>query len=594
MSGLQPAAAKPTAVSRALARDRLGVPAVLFFVLAGVAPLTVAAGVIPTAYATTGLTGIPAAFVLVAVILAVWATGYVAMTRHITNSGAFYAFIARGIGRPVGVAAALVALVAYSFLQVGLYGAFGPTAASEAAAHLGLHAAWWVWALGAWAVITVLGLARVDITGRVLGVLLTVEILVVLAETASGLIRPADGHLSFATLSPAALASAGPGTVGVLAVVAVLGFVGFEQAPVLAEEARHPRRTIPVATYLALGAIAVVYAGAAWAMAAHAGQARVVAAAAAQGPGLLFSLGDGALSQAAQLLFLTSLFAAALAFHNCVWRYIFALGREGVLPAALGPDRSQQHPEGCVADPEPDRPGRHHPVRGRRVAADDGPVLLAGDYGRVRHHDPAHHDVGGRDRLLCPRPTRGERVGTAGRSRPSGDPAGRDRRAGRSALRHAAGSLARESGRVGAARQLRGGCRDRGVLGGAAWGAPTGGVRDDRAGRACRDRAADAGPARDAAMSPRRRPVAGEADLTVVRADAGDLDILSLVIAEAFADLPPSRWLIPLAAARREIFPGYFRLHVEHALADGVVHTTPGRTAAALWLPGGASRGRGL
>jgi len=65
-------------------------PAVLFFVLAGVAPLTVAAGVIPTAYATTGLTGIPAAFVLVAVILAVWATGYVAMTRHITNAGAFY------------------------------------------------------------------------------------------------------------------------------------------------------------------------------------------------------------------------------------------------------------------------------------------------------------------------------------------------------------------------------------------------------------------------------------------------------------------------------------------------------------------------
>jgi amino acid transporter len=98
------AATKPSAVSRALARDRLGVPAVLFFVLAGVAPLTVAAGVIPTAYATTGLTGIPATFVLVALILAVWTTGYVAMTRHITNAGAFYAFIARGLGRPLGVA----------------------------------------------------------------------------------------------------------------------------------------------------------------------------------------------------------------------------------------------------------------------------------------------------------------------------------------------------------------------------------------------------------------------------------------------------------------------------------------------------------
>jgi amino acid transporter len=246
------------------------------------------------------------------------------------------AFISRGLGRPAGVAAALVALVSYTCLQVGLYGALGPAAAAEAAAHLGVHEPWWAWALAAWAVITILGLLRVDITGAVLGVLLTAEITVVLAETVSGLVHPAGGHLSFATLSPAALTSGGFGTFGVLAVVAVLGFVGFEQAPVLAEEARSARRTIPLATYLALGLIAVVYAGASWAMAAHAGTGHIAAAAAQQGPGLLFGLGSSGLSQAAQLLFLTSLFAAALAFHNCVWRYMYALGRESVLPAALG------------------------------------------------------------------------------------------------------------------------------------------------------------------------------------------------------------------------------------------------------------------
>ncbi|HEY1620772.1 MAG TPA: APC family permease, partial [Streptosporangiaceae bacterium] len=321
--------ARPT-VSQALARDRLGVPAVLYFILAGVAPLTVAAGVIPTAYAATGLTGIPAAFLAVGVVLAVFAAGYVAMARHVTNSGAFYAFISRGLGRPAGVAAALTALVAYSFLQVGLYGALGPAAAGEAAAHLGVR---WQWALIAWAVIALLGLARVDITGWVLGVLLTAEITVVAAEAIGGLAHPAHGHLSFATLSPAGLGSAGWQTCGVLAVIAVLGFVGFEQAPVLSEESRRPRRTIPAATYTALAVIAVVYAGAAWSMAAHAGTAHVTAAAAAQGPGLMFGLaGSAGLSQAAQLLFMTSLFAAALAFHNCVWRYMFALGRENVLP----------------------------------------------------------------------------------------------------------------------------------------------------------------------------------------------------------------------------------------------------------------------
>src|SRR5258707_10230721 len=128
----------PSSVSRALARDRLGVPAVLFFVLAGVAPLTVAAGVIPTAYQATGLTGIPAAFLVVAVILALFATGYVAMTRHITNAGAFYSFVARGLGRPAGVSAALVALLSYSLLQGGVYGALGPAAPSQAPAPPGV------------------------------------------------------------------------------------------------------------------------------------------------------------------------------------------------------------------------------------------------------------------------------------------------------------------------------------------------------------------------------------------------------------------------------------------------------------------------
>ena len=341
----QAAPAPASAMSRALARDRLGIPSVLAFILAGVAPLTVAAGVIPSAYATTGLTGIAAAFLVIAVTLALFATGYIAMSRRITNAGAFYAFIARGLGRIPGTAAALVALLAYTFLQVALYGAFGPAAAAQATAHLGLHAPWWEWALGAWAVIAVLGLLRVDITGKVLGVLTGLEIIVILAEALSGLSSPAGGHLSFATLSPSALTSAGLGTFGVLAVVAVLGFTGFEQAPVLAEEAKHPKRTIPVTTYLALGVIGIVYAGAAWAMAAHAGTSHVVAAATAQGPGLLFGLGSGFLSQTAQWLFLTSLFAAMLAFHNACWRYAFALGREGVLPGVLSRTGSNNIPK---------------------------------------------------------------------------------------------------------------------------------------------------------------------------------------------------------------------------------------------------------
>jgi GNAT superfamily N-acetyltransferase len=69
----------------------------------------------------------------------------------------------------------------------------------------------------------------------------------------------------------------------------------------------------------------------------------------------------------------------------------------------------------------------------------------------------------------------------------------------------------------------------------------------------------------------------------VIPASTADADILSQVIAEAFFDLPPSRWLIPDPGERREIFPAYFRRYVDDTLARGVAHTNPSRTAVALW-----------
>jgi GNAT superfamily N-acetyltransferase len=81
------------------------------------------------------------------------------------------------------------------------------------------------------------------------------------------------------------------------------------------------------------------------------------------------------------------------------------------------------------------------------------------------------------------------------------------------------------------------------------------------------------------------RQPAGDARHQIVRAGEADIEVLSQVIAEAFYPLAPCQWLIPDSAARRDILPGYFRMYVEHAITDGLVHTTPGRDAAALWLP---------
>ncbi|WP_433717546.1 APC family permease [Actinoplanes sp. CA-051413] len=327
--------ARPSQLSTALARDRLGVAAVVFFVMSAAAPLTVVAGVVPTGLAVTGLTAISIAFLAVALVLAVFAVGYVAMARHIANAGAFYAYIARGIGRPFGVGAAWVALLAYNSFQVASYGGFGAIAAPLFADWFGVDLPWWGISLVAWALVAVLGVRDVAVNGKVLATLLVAEIVLVVIFSFADMLTP-DFAASSAPLNPSSLVGTGAGA---LLVMAVTGFVGFEQSVVFSEESRDPRRTVPRATYIAVALIAVLYAFSAWAMISAAG-ADPIGRAGAEGPELFFNLASDRLGSTAlhlgHALFLTSLIAAMISFHNIIARYTFSLGREGVLPRAFG------------------------------------------------------------------------------------------------------------------------------------------------------------------------------------------------------------------------------------------------------------------
>ena len=127
----------PDIIARALAKNRLGVPSVVFFGVAGAAPLTVIIGSITTIYAIIGSTAVPIAYVVVAGLLSLFTVGFVAMSRHIVNTGAFYSYISHGLGRMSGVGAAFVALPAYSLMQIGLFGLFGSAASGILAAGIG-------------------------------------------------------------------------------------------------------------------------------------------------------------------------------------------------------------------------------------------------------------------------------------------------------------------------------------------------------------------------------------------------------------------------------------------------------------------------
>jgi amino acid transporter len=328
--------AEPDIVDRALAKNRLGVPSVVFFGVAGAAPLTVIIGAISAIYAIIGSTAVPIAYLVVAGILSLFTVGFVAMSRHIVNSGAFYSYISHGLGRMIGVGAAFVALPAYSLMQIGLFGLFG-SAASGILAEFGFKTPWYACAIVAWLVVTVLGLLWVDLSGKVLAVLLVAEISIVLIYDLVMVGHPAHGHVSFATFSPAPLVTP---VVGSLLVLAIAGFVGFEATVVLSEEAKDPKRTIARATHWAVLLAGLLCSLSAWAMSVSTGPDRIASVAAQHRTDLVFFLVGPhlpvVLVDMGYVLFLTSVFAALLAFHAAVARYQFALGREGVLPAAWG------------------------------------------------------------------------------------------------------------------------------------------------------------------------------------------------------------------------------------------------------------------
>lgn len=327
---------EPDIVSKALAKNRLGVPSVVFFGVAGAAPLTVIIGAITTIYAIIGSTAVPIAYLVTAGLLSLFTVGFVAMSRHIVNTGAFYSYISHGLGRVIGVGAAFVALPAYSLMQIGLFGLFGSVASGILAA-FGFTVPWYACAIAAWFAVAILGLLWVDLSGKVLAVLLVLEIAIVIIYDLVMISNPADGHITFSQFSPAPLATP---VVGILLVLAIAGFVGFEATVVLSEEAKDPKRTIARATHIAVILAGVLCALSAWAMSVSTGPDQIAARAAQHETDLVFTLVGphlpSFLVDIGYVLFLTSVFAALLAFHAAVSRYQFALGREGVLPAAWG------------------------------------------------------------------------------------------------------------------------------------------------------------------------------------------------------------------------------------------------------------------
>lgn len=255
-----------------LDRRRLSTASLVFIIIAASAPLTVLAGGIPTNFAVAGLLGVPQTYIILGLLLVLFAVGYTAMSREIQNAGAFYAYVTEGLGNRQGIAAAILALVSYNMMQIGLYGLFGFASANLIAEFTGVALPWWLTAALGWLVVALLGVRSVDVSAKVLGVVVVLEFVVVLVVDVMALGIAPEG------VSSAALQSSEffvPG-IGVLLAFGIAAFMGFESGAIYSEEVIDPRRTVSRATYIALTLIALFYAFSAWAVSVGVGPSSVV------------------------------------------------------------------------------------------------------------------------------------------------------------------------------------------------------------------------------------------------------------------------------------------------------------------------------
>lgn len=335
----------PTAGGVPTRRDRaqgarlggsLGVSAIVFMVVAAAAPLTVVGGGVPLGILIGNGVGFPTMYAAAAVLLVLFAVGFAMMARHVPNPGAFYTFIRYGLGERSGLAAAYVAVIAYTMSQVAVFGYIGYILANAVVAVGGPSIPWWLFAFASIAVVGTLGYRDIDLSSKVLAVVLIAEVAVVLLIVGAVTVTGGAEGLSLAPFAPANVLSGSPG-VGLM--FGVAAFIGFESTAVYRDEARDPHRTIPRATYLSVILVGVFYVIASWGMIMAWGPSNIVDVV-GEDPGSTILVTAAKYFGAAgatitNVLLVTSMFACVLSFHNVISRYQHSMAVSGNLPRPL-------------------------------------------------------------------------------------------------------------------------------------------------------------------------------------------------------------------------------------------------------------------
>jgi amino acid transporter len=327
-----------------LRKNAIGLFGVLFLTVTGAAPISAMLFNTPISVGFGNGIGTPAGFMFAAVILVIFSVGYTTMARKKTTAGGFYSYISHGLGREIGMGTGFGSLLAYSVFEASLCGGFAYFADIKLA-EFGVKIAWPWLALAMVALISILAYFDIHLSSIVLGVGLITEVVILIIFDGAMF---AHGHIPLAAINPVNAFKGFPAAHGLLAGAMGIGlffafwsWVGFESAPNYGEESKDPKRIVPRALYISVIGLGVFYTITSWAPFAgysstHAAIAQAQNGAAQYYIGPANAIAGRWVGSLLSYLIISGSFACGMAFHNTTSRYFYSLGREGLLPRALG------------------------------------------------------------------------------------------------------------------------------------------------------------------------------------------------------------------------------------------------------------------
>jgi putrescine importer len=305
----------------------LGMPSIVLFGLAYLVPLTV----FTTYGVVTELTAghLPAAYVVTLVAMLFTAYSYGLMVRAHPFAGSAYTYTQRSFGPHLGFMTGWALLLDYLFLPMINYLVMG---IYLEAAFPGVPVA--VWIIGAILLVTGLNVLGIRLVARMNFVLVAVQVvfivvfLVAVARTTAGTGLPslAEPFLPDGGEAPAVLGGAA---------ILCLSFLGFDAVSTLSEETRDPRRRIPRAIMLVTligGALFIVVSYAGHLVFPRYSEFTDVDSAALDVVG---AAGGAALTAFFTAAYIAGCFGSAMASQASVSRILYAMGRDGALPAVV-------------------------------------------------------------------------------------------------------------------------------------------------------------------------------------------------------------------------------------------------------------------